>query len=156
MVRLSLLTCRKRAKTTIEDFALTYFPYHGLKLPEVSRYLAPACRHAFLILFCVIPRTCLSSTEAWLSALLHAVDRLFVSLEIQCLQEFFKYLDILVFVEATIYAVDEANERLARLGMNPKHAHTEGELVHLHRSPMLQILLAPNQMHTKVSSRKQS
>ncbi|CAL5221125.1 g3261 [Coccomyxa viridis] len=63
----------KRARTTIEDFALTYFPYHGLKIPE----------------------------------------------------DFFKHLDILVFVEATIYAVDEANESLAKLRLNPQHAHTE-------------------------------
>ena len=30
-----LRLCRKRARTTIEDFVLTYFPYHGLKIPEV-------------------------------------------------------------------------------------------------------------------------
>jgi hypothetical protein len=28
--------CRKRARTTIEDFVLTYFPLHDLKIPEVD------------------------------------------------------------------------------------------------------------------------
>ena len=48
------------------------------------------------------------------------------------MQGFFRYLDILVFVEATIYAVDEANESLAKLSMNPKHAHMEGKPIHPH------------------------
>ena len=30
------LICRKRARSTIEDFALTYLPYHGLEIPEVG------------------------------------------------------------------------------------------------------------------------
>jgi hypothetical protein len=32
-------------------------------------------------------------------------------------QDFFKYLDVLVYVEATIYAMDEENERLAGAGV---------------------------------------
>ena len=42
------------------------------------------------------------------------------------MQDFFKYLDILVYVEAAIYAVDEANEGLAKMSVNPKDAHVEG------------------------------
>jgi len=42
------------------------------------------------------------------------------------MQDFFIYLDILVYVEAAIYAVDEANESLAKMSINPKHAHMEG------------------------------
>ena len=59
------------------------------------------------------------------------------------MQAFFKYLDILVFVEGTIYAVDEANESLARLSMNPKHAHMEGEPVRLHTvyDPSVHVLI---------------
>ena len=36
-----LSMCRERARTTIEDFVLTYFPYHGLKIPEVRLIHVP-------------------------------------------------------------------------------------------------------------------
>lgn len=42
------------------------------------------------------------------------------------LQDLFKYIDILVYVEATIYSVDEANENLARICLNPRIAHQGG------------------------------
>ena len=61
---------RSRARTTIEDFVLSYFPLHGL------------------------------SSQ----------------------QDFLKYWDILVFVEATIYEMDEENEALSQAGgTNPDH-----------------------------------
>ena len=47
--------------------------------------------------------------------------------KVDCIQDYFRYLDILVFVEATIYAVDEANESLAKSSLNPQQAHIEGE-----------------------------
>lgn len=40
-------------------------------------------------------------------------------------QDFFKYLDLLVFVEATIYQADEANELYAKQGLLLCQAHSE-------------------------------
>jgi len=58
--------CRKRARTTIEDFALTYFPYHGLKLPEVNAVkvlydpsLYPVILHEELACFSVWLHRCM-------------------------------------------------------------------------------------------------
>ena len=42
------------------------------------------------------------------------------------LQDFFRYIDILVYVEGTIYHIDEANERLSKRGISLEHAHAEG------------------------------
>jgi hypothetical protein len=42
------------------------------------------------------------------------------------LQDFFKFIDILVFVEATIYQIDEANELYAKQGLLLPHAHSRG------------------------------
>ena len=41
-------------------------------------------------------------------------------------QDFFAVMDSLVFVEATIYHMDEANEQYARQGLLMPHAHAEG------------------------------
>jgi hypothetical protein len=41
------------------------------------------------------------------------------------LQAFFEYLDILVFVEATIYQADEANELYAKQGLLLPQAHSD-------------------------------
>lgn len=57
------LAHRQKARTTIEDFALSYLPLHNLKL-----------------------------------------------------EDFFKYWDVLCFVEAAIYSMDEENEALASAG----------------------------------------
>lgn len=56
----------QRARTTIEDFSLSYFPLHGLTLPD----------------------------------------------------DFFTYMDVLVYVEATMYQLDEHNELLAGRGIS--------------------------------------
>ncbi len=45
------------------------------------------------------------------------------------LQAFFDYLDILVFVEATIYQADETNEFYARQGLLLPQAHSDCELL---------------------------
>jgi hypothetical protein len=57
------LACRQKARTTIEDFALSYLPLHGLTV-----------------------------------------------------EGFFKYWDVLCYVEAAIYGMDEENEALASAG----------------------------------------
>lgn len=68
---------RTRSRTTLEDFVQSYFPLHGLLIPD----------------------------------------------------DFFKFLDILVFVEASIYAMDEENERLTAAGCEMPSHELHGEKV---------------------------
>jgi len=42
-------------------------------------------------------------------------------------QDFFKYLDVLVYVESTIYQLDEDNELLAKSGTIAQGRHLLGE-----------------------------
>lgn len=41
------------------------------------------------------------------------------------MQDFFKYMDLLIFVEATIYQADETNELYAKQGLLLPQAHSE-------------------------------
>ncbi len=79
-------TCRQRARTTIEDFTRSYFPYHGLDPLEV---------------YCLRTRWALFSGSTT-----HRCG----------LQGLLQYIDVLVFVEATIYQMDEENEDLTSTG----------------------------------------
>lgn len=45
-------------------------------------------------------------------------------------QDFFKYLDLLIFVEATIYQADETNELYAKQGLLLSQAHSESMPCH--------------------------
>ncbi|GAX77630.1 hypothetical protein CEUSTIGMA_g5073.t1 [Chlamydomonas eustigma] len=74
-VRTVSLLSLQRARSTIEDFALSYLPYLGLS-PE---------------------------------------------------RDFFKYLDVLVWCEATIYELDEQNELMSRHGLRAPNLRLAGE-----------------------------
>lgn len=46
------------------------------------------------------------------------------------MQDVFKYLDVLVYVEATIYGMDEENEQFAAEGVTTPSQHTfQGEII---------------------------
>ena len=84
--------CRRRARTTLEDFCLSYLPYHGLDPAQVQ----PGAGQ-------LQPHTCDG---------VHSPR----------VQDFLKHLDVLVFVEALIYHLDEENEVLAAAGqLAPGH-----------------------------------
>lgn len=42
-------------------------------------------------------------------------------------KDFWRYMDVLVFVEATIYQMDEENERLAKSGLAPVSGKLQGK-----------------------------
>ncbi len=65
----------QRARTTLEDFALSYMPYLGLS-PE---------------------------------------------------RDFFKYLDVLVWLEATVYDLDEQNELMCKHGLRAPSRKLAGD-----------------------------
>ena len=67
---------RQKARTTIEDFALSYLPLHGLGV-----------------------------------------------------EDFFKFWDVLCYVEAAIYSMDEENEALAAAGITSQDLELTGLLL---------------------------
>lgn len=93
------MLCRQRCRTTIEDFVCTYFPLYGLDPSKVrnthgsqgngTRTHVSSCPRARAV--SALANTCLQPS---------------------CEQDMFRYLDILLFVEATIYQMDEENEAL--------------------------------------------
>ena len=84
-VRTVSLVALQRARTTLEDFTFSYFPYLGL---------SP-------------------------------------------LADFFKYMDVLVWLEATVYELDEQNERMSKHGMRAPSLRLAGEVLELASSGCL-------------------
>ena len=80
------------------------------------------CRRTFPITVLLLPR-CARQHKTSLPYLVEGDP----SLASSPAQDFFKHLDILVFVEATIYAMDEENELYAKQGLLMPHAHAQGE-----------------------------
>ena len=95
---------RQRARTTLEDFTLSYFPYNGLRVPEVGGW----------------PLHGRFPARAW-----QPPDVIALMLALRT-QDLFKFLDVLVWVEATIYQLDEDNESLTMQGQRNVQRLAEG------------------------------
>ncbi len=92
----------------------SYFPYHGLD-PLKVLYLLDSVQTSC----CSLPRLAVGIRRSADGANQNHLEGTFV-LKLLALQDFLRWWDILVFVEGTIYQIDEENEELAAEGMTER------------------------------------